>query len=125
MSRSPLYRADVAFPYGLDTRGQTATASTYDAHVRHLIEQVLFTSAGERVNRPDFGSGLLQLVFAPASDQLLASTRLLLQSNLQRWLSDVITVEALDVAVEESTVSVTLRYVVLATGQRRQERFTR
>ncbi|MFY0572534.1 GPW/gp25 family protein [Archangium lansingense] len=119
------HRTDVAFPYGVDVRGQTATAASYDAHVRHLIEQVLFTSPGERVNRPDFGSGLLQLVFAPAGDELLASTRLLLQSNLQRWLSDVITVEALDVTLQESTVSVTLRYIVLATGQRRQDRFTR
>ncbi|PTL79524.1 GPW/gp25 family protein [Vitiosangium sp. GDMCC 1.1324] len=118
-------RVDVAFPYAVDVRGQTATAASYDAHVRHLIEQVLFTSPGERVNHPDFGSGLLQLVFAPASDELLASTRLLLQSNLQRWLADVITVEALDVTLQESTVSVVLRYVVLATGQRRQDRFTR
>ncbi len=118
-------RADVAFPYDVDERGQTNTATTYDAHVRHLIEQVLFTSPGERVNRPDFGSGLMQLVFAPAGDELLASTRLLVQSNLQRWLADVISVEALDVTLQESTVSVLLRYVVLATGQRRQERFTR
>lgn len=118
-------RADVAFPYGLDVRGQTDTAASYDAHVRQLIEQVLFTNPGERVNRPDFGCGILQLVFAPVGEQLLASTRLLLQSNLQRWLSDVITVEALDVSAQETTVSVTLRYVVLATGQRRQDRFIR
>jgi len=125
VSNSLLRRADVAFPYSLDVRGQTATAATYDAHVRHLVEQVLFTNPGERVNRPDFGCGMLQTVFAPEGEHLLASTRLLLQSNLQRWLSDVIAVEALDVSFQESTLSVILRYVVLATGQRREDRFTR
>ncbi|QRK06079.1 GPW/gp25 family protein [Archangium violaceum] len=118
-------RADLAFPYALDPRGYTATSPSYDAHVRDLIEQVLFTSPGERINRPDFGSGVMQLVFAPLGEELLASTRLLLQGNLQRFLGDLITVEALEVESEESRLNITLRYVVLATGQRRQDRFTR
>lgn len=118
-------RIDVAFPYAVDTRGATATSPSYEAHVRDLIEQVLFTTPGERINRPDFGSGLLQLVFAPAGEELLASTRLLLQSNLQRWLGDIITVEAMDVSTQDSRLIITLRYVVLSTGQRQQERFIR
>jgi phage baseplate assembly protein W len=118
-------RIDVAFPYAVDQRGATTHSPSYEAHVRDLIEQVLFTTAGERVNRPDFGSGLLQLVFAPAGEELLASTRLLLQSNLQRWLGDLITVEGLDVTSEDAKLAITLRYVVLSTGQRQQERFVR
>ena len=118
-------RVDVAFPYALDARGQTATSSSYDTHVRDLIEQVLFTDPGERINHPDFGSGVMRLVFAAAGEELLASTRLLLQANLQRWLGDLITVEALELSLQESVLAITLRYVVLATGQRRQDRFER
>jgi phage baseplate assembly protein W len=120
-----MYWVDVAFPYALAPHGYTARPSSYDEHVRDLIEQVLFTTPGERVNRPDFGSGLLQLVFAAAGEELLASTRLVLQGNLQRWLSDVIAVEGLELEVKEATLAVTLRYSLLATGQRRQDRFVR
>jgi len=118
-------RTDIAFPYALDARGYTGVSPSQDAHVRDLIAQVLFTSPGERINRPDFGSGLMRQVFAPAGDELLASTRLLLQGNLQRWLADVIAVEGLEVSVQESTLAVTVRYRVLATGKVYQERFVR
>ena len=57
------------YPYGIDGRGRTAATSQTD-HIRDLIEQVLFTVPGERVNRPSFGSGLLQLVFAANSIEL-------------------------------------------------------
>ncbi|RKH54935.1 hypothetical protein D7W81_37340 [Corallococcus aberystwythensis] len=116
---------DVAFPYAVDLRGATTASGSYEDHVRDLIEQVLFTTPGERLNRPDFGSGLLQLVFAPAGEELLASTRLLLQSNLQRWLGELISVEGLEVSSEDARLAITLRYVVLSTGQRQQNRFVR
>src|SRR6266852_4362067 len=80
------------FPFHVDQRGRSATTDA-DDHVRDLIEQVLFTTPGERVNRPDFGCGLLQLVFMPNSDVLSAATQFLVQGALQRWLSDVIQVE--------------------------------
>ena len=57
---------DLDFPYHFDGRGRTATTGR-DDHIRDLIEQVLFTAPGERVMRPDFGSGLLALVFEPNS----------------------------------------------------------
>ena len=63
---------NIDFPFHFDDRGRTAT-TTLDDHVRDLIEQLLFTSPGERVNRPDFGAGLLQLVFAPNSAELAAA----------------------------------------------------
>ena len=69
------------YPYHFDGRGRTAATSN-DAHMRDLIEQVLFTAPGERVNRPDFGSGLMQLVFAPNSDELAAATQFLVQGAL-------------------------------------------
>lgn len=111
------------FPYHFDTRGRTATTSD-DDHIRDMIMQVLFTAPGERVNRPDFGSGLLQLLFAPNSDELATATQFLVQGALQRWLGDVIVVEAVVVESDQSLLRVTVNYLVRRTQQRRVDQFT-
>src|ERR1700741_795092 len=99
---------NVDFPFHFDRRGRAAGVDD-DGHIRDLIEQVLFTAPGERVNRPDFGSGLLRLVFAPNSDQLAATTQYLVQGSLQQYLGDLIQVDAVDVENEDSTLRVTVR----------------
>jgi uncharacterized protein len=114
----------VDFPYRFDSRGRTAPTSE-DEHIRDLIEQVLFTSPGERVNRPTFGSGVLQLVFAPNGDALASATQLTVQGALQQWLGDVIQVEAVEVSNEDSTLEVKVQYVVRRTQQRQVAQFTR
>ena len=63
-----------------------------------MIEQILFTSPGERVNRPTFGSGTAQLVFAPNSDVLAAAQQQAVQAGLQQWLSDLIRVQSVTVS---------------------------
>src|SRR5919199_474180 len=103
---------NIDFPLRLDSRGQTASTNT-EEHVRDMLEQLIFTNPGERVNRPDFGSGLLQLIFAPNSPELAATVRFTVQAALQRWLGDVIQVQALNVTSEDSTLQVELKYVVL------------
>ena len=107
----------VDYPFTFDGRGRTADTTESD-HIRDLIEQVLFTSPGERVNRPDFGSGILQLVFAPNSDALAAATQATVLGALQQWLGDLIMVEAVQVENEEATLRVTVQYVVRRTQQR-------
>ena len=114
----------IDYPYHFDQRKRTAAAGD-DHHIRDLIEQVLFTSPGERVNRPSFGSGLLQLVFAPNSDALAAATHLAVQGALQQWLGDLIGVERVEVNSQESTVRVTVQYTVLRTQQRQTAQFVR
>lgn len=111
-------RVDLDFPYRLDARGRTADVDD-DAHVRDLIEQVLFTAPGERVNRPTFGSGLLGLVFEPSAEALAAATEHTVQGALQLWLGDVILVEGVDVASEDSRLEVTVRYVLRRTQEQR------
>jgi hypothetical protein len=118
---SPL---NIAFPYRFDRRGRTAEARD-DDHIRDMIEQLLFTSPGERVNRPDFGSGLLQMVFAPNSTEVAAALQFTMQAALQRWLGDVIGVSALDVACDDAALRVDISYVVLATGDARSASFSR
>ena len=90
------------------------TAQTDDAgHLRDLIEQVLFTAPGERVMRPDFGSGLLGLVFEPNSGTLAATTQVLVQGALQQHLSHLIALQAVEVEPLDSTLQVRVQYVVL------------
>ena len=114
----------IAFPYRIDERHRTAETDEA-THLRDLIEQVLFTAPGERVNRPTLGSGLLQLVFAPNSEQLAATTQFLVQGALQEWLGDLIRLENAQVAVEESTLIVTIQYVVLRNQERQLAQFKR
>lgn len=115
---------NIDFPWSFDGRGRTAETGD-DDHIRDMIEQLLFTSPGERVNRPDFGSGLLQMVFAPNSPELAAALQFTTQAALQRWLSDVIDVLALEVRSEDARLLVTVQYVVRRTQQQQIVSFDR
>ncbi|HEY0737925.1 MAG TPA: GPW/gp25 family protein [Herpetosiphonaceae bacterium] len=114
----------IDYPFHFDRRGHTADTSE-DEHIRDLIEQVLFTAPGERVNRPTFGSGLLQLVFAPNSDVLAAATQASVQGALQQWLGDLIQIEAVQVRAIDSTLEVLIQYVVRRSQQRQVAQFQR
>lgn len=113
---------NIDFPFHFDSRGRTAVTGR-DDHIRDMIEQLLFTNPGERVNRPDFGSGLLQMVFAPNSPELAAAVQFTVQASLQQWLGDVIEVQSLEVISEDSMLRVELSYAVLKTGEQRSEVF--
>lgn len=114
----------VDYPFHFDRRGRTAETDE-DDHIRDLIEQVLFTSPGERVNRPTFGCGLMQLVFAPNSDTLAATTQLTVQSALQQWLGDLLQVEAVQVTCEDATLRVAVQYSIRRSQQRQTAQFQR
>lgn len=111
------------YPYLFSSHGRTATTD-YESHIRDLIEQVLFTSPGERVNRPTFGSGLLQLVFAPNSVELAGTTQFLVQSSLQEWLGDLIQVVEVEVESIEERLNVTVNYLIRKTQQQRVDQFS-
>jgi phage baseplate assembly protein W len=115
---------NIAFPLMFDERGRTAEADD-DLHARQMIEQLLFTSPGERVNRPTFGCGLMQLVFAPNSPELAAAVQLTVQAALQQWLGDLIQVHKLEVTSQDSTLKVELEYNLRRTGQTQRAEFTR
>jgi Bacteriophage baseplate protein W len=113
----------VDFPIHVDGRGRTATTDD-PAYVRDLIEQVLFTAPGERVNRPTFGSGLLRLVFDPNREEVATATQLMVQSSLQQWLGELIQVEEATVDIEDEELKVTVAYRLVRTQERRVERFS-
>lgn len=115
-------RSYLDFPFTLDERGRTSRADS-DDHIRDMIALVLFTAPGERVNRPEFGCGVKQLVFAPLSDALAAATEQLIHGALIRWLDPVISLEKVETAANEGTLEITIAYVRRDTGDRRLEVF--
>jgi len=102
------------FPYQFDGRGRTQEALLED-YIKQLVEQVLFTSPGERVNLPDFGSGLLQLPFAPNSVEMAAATQFAVQAALQKWLSNYIKVQSVVASAQEEKLTVVVSYSMLNT----------
>jgi len=113
---------NLAFPYRLDETGRIAVSDD-ETHVRDMIEQVLFTASGERVNRPGFGTDMMRMIFAPNRLELAGTLQVSLQASLQQYLGDVIDVGAVEVAVEDATFQVSVRYVLRATGREALARF--
>lgn len=115
---------DINFPLQFDGRGRTSE-TTPNEHIRDLIEQVLFTAPGERLNRPGFGSGIMALVFEPNSEVLAAASQLMIQSALQHWLGDIIQVDGVEVESDAATLTVFVRYTVHRTQETHTTQFVR
>ena len=115
---------DLDFPFHFDGSGHTAATGGAE-HIRDLVEQFLFTSAGERVNQPGLGSGLLRMVFNPNSPELASTLELTVQSGLLQWLGDLIEVRSVDVTSDDARLNVSVEYIVVRTGESRTDRFTR
>jgi phage baseplate assembly protein W len=116
--------AQLDYPFHFDERRRTAETDAHD-YVRDLIEQVLFTAPGERVNRPTFGSGVRQLLFAPNGDALAAAAEASVSGSLQRWLGDLIQVESVQVTGEGGELRITVQYLVRRTQQLQVTQFSR
>lgn len=114
---------NIDYPFYFDARGRTAATDDTD-HIRHMIEEFLFTNPGERVNRPDFGAGLLQLVFSPNSSEIAAALQFTIQAGLQRWLGDLIVVQKVEVTSVDSTLNILVQYLIKSTGAQQSQTFT-
>jgi phage baseplate assembly protein W len=114
---------NLAYPYQFSALGHTAEIAD-ERHIRDLIEQVLFTIPGERVMRPDFGSGVAQLVFAPNSVELASATQMLIQGSLQQWLGDLIVVQGVRVEADDNVLAITVQYSMRLTDQVQVATFT-
>lgn len=115
---------EIAFPFRPGPLGGTASVDE-DTHVRDLIEQVLFTAPGERVNRPTFGSGVQQLVFGPMSDPVVSAAHMAVQGALQQWLGDRVAVQEVAVETADSVLTVTVTYRLPSSSQPRTAEFSR
>lgn len=112
----------IDFPFQFDARGRTAE-TTYANHIRDMVEQVLFTTPKERVNRPDFGCGILDLVHEPAGAEMQASLDLIIKTQLHRWLGEVIEPIEVRVTVTDSTISAIVKYKILPAVEPVEEEF--
>jgi uncharacterized protein len=115
---------DLDYPFHFDGRARTAETPLAD-HARDMIEQVLFTQPGERVNRPDFGAGVLQLVFAAASPEVAATAEFLIRGALQQWLGDRVEVTGVSVEAVEAELRIAIDYTLIATGEAASAEFVR
>ncbi len=119
---------DLFFPYQIDGRGRTREArrdEDNDEYIKGLIEQLLFTAPGERVMRPDFGSGLQQLLFAGNSPELATTTQMLVQGALQQWLGNLIVIESVTIEAIDATLYVDVIYTVLRTRTQQRVNLSR
>jgi Bacteriophage baseplate protein W len=112
-----MQRHDYAFPFRIDGASRQAQQSPYAAHVAQMVRQVLLTDPGERADLPEFGCGLRQLIFAPNSDALRASTKVLVMQGLNRWLSNQVIVTDVNVTASDdgSQLLVEVRYTLIET----------
>ena len=114
---------NIALPWRFDHRGRTAESAD-ERYVRELIECVLFTAPGERVMRPDFGSGVAQLLFEPNSPELAGTVEMLVQAALTQWLSELITVSAVRVEAYESELRVNVTYALRGDNRQQVQTFS-
>ena len=112
------------FPYHIGINGRTAVTDRSE-HIRDMIKQVIFTSPGERVNRPNFGSGLNQLIFEPNNVELLSTVQFLVTGSLQEWLGNIITVNEVNIEIVDATLSVHIHYQEIESGQEQEGTFQR
>jgi uncharacterized protein len=116
-----MQRRDYAFPFRIDgASSQGALATTYEAHVEQMIQQVLLTSPGERADLPTFGCGVRRLLFAPNSPSLAATAQIIVLQSLTKWLSGVIDVQQVNVLTpddvgDDSQIIIQVRYTIIDT----------
>jgi phage baseplate assembly protein W len=96
------------FPFSISA-GRIQASGGDDA-IRGKIIQVLFTAPGERVNLPEFGCGLFNLVFEPNDSVLAVAMEFTVGEALTRWLGSDILVEQINVESEEENVTIEVVY---------------
>lgn len=120
---SPLATPEyLAFPFRVGPEGPAVSGR--GRHVREQIEQVLFTSPGERVFRPEFGAGIRSLVFEPNTSALWDVTRKRLIASLGEALQGEVDPRSLEVEVEGEgeALSVVIRYALATLGHTESHR---
>lgn len=116
----------MAFPFRLDDNGP-ATSTRMD-HIREQVEQVLFTSAGERVFRPEFGFGARQHVFEPNAAPLWELARGRLYGSLVEALAGEVDPKTLKVDVgpgpgQPEVLLVEISYIIAALQKEERHSF--
>lgn len=108
----------LAYPLAFDAgRGRFAKVIDYERYVRDLVLQTLLTAPGERINRPEFGTPIPQLLFAGIDEEIADLVKAQIRRALDRWLGDVVRVDRVETRhPEPTTFVIEVGYTILATG---------
>ena len=107
------------YPFAVDQGlGAWMQEHDYGKHVEQLMMQVLFTNPGERINLPDFGCGIRQMVFAPNSDVTANLVQVMIQQALTTWLPTLITVIDVKATANDDKLEINIVYLIIAIQQR-------
>ena len=109
----------IQYPFAIDAGlGVLAEENDYNKHVRQMMLQVLFTNPGERINRPDFGCGLRQMIFAPNSDVTANLLQVLIFQSLEKWLGNLINLVEVKAQAIDEKLDVRIVYILKARQER-------
>jgi len=110
----------IRFPFAINDRlGRLAQENDHEEYIKQLIRQVLFTSQGERINRPDFGAGVRRLVFVPNSPATASLAQTLIFQALTTWLGALIRTDDVQAEALGERLNITIVYTILARQERR------
>ena len=108
------------FPPRLDARGRIELAHQ-EQDVEEAVRIILLTNKGERPMRPEFGSELSRLQFAPNDGATAGLARRYVQEALARWEPriEVTEVTAGPDRADPARLNIDIRYLLRATNSER------
>ena len=110
----------IRYPFAIDAAlGILDEETNYARHIDQLVRQVLLTSPGERINRPDFGCGVRRMVFAPNSRVTASLAQANIFESLTKWLAPAIVVEDVRAEAREEVLAISIAYSLRARRERR------
>lgn len=114
----------IGFPFTVES-SDLPEKVTDDRLIRDSLLQIVLTTKGERVMRPDFGCSAYDFVFESNDQLLVAMIRRTVGNAIAQWESRVI-VQNIDVQkvkndnVAYDTVVITVYYIVKTTQQQNE-----
>jgi phage baseplate assembly protein W len=115
----------LSFPFRIAADGRAASADTMAQQALEELMQLILTNQGERLFLPDFGGGARRLLFEGITDSTATLSRTMITQAVQEWLANRVTLNQLNVTINDTTIEIGVTYQVAGTNQIRQAIFQR
>ena len=115
----------LSFPFRVTSGGRAAAASTIEQQALEELVQLVLTNQGERLFLPDFGGGARRLLFEGINEATAALSRTMITNAVQEWLTGRVTLNQLNVTINDTTIEIDVTYQVAGSDQIRQAIFQR
>ena len=108
------------FPVAINLTGGISS-SAYEENIRESIFIILGTATGERLNRPEFGCEIHELMFAPNNPMTAALAQHYCEEALFKWEPRIenVTVRARPSESEPNRLDVRISYLISDTNDER------